>query len=154
MFGLIADIWSHGRELPLAILSSFPSWTGSVQRYGTNHLQTGNASCLLFWLLSTSFPVAFISASALGWIHKNTHINTANTSTCVYTHMLGIGTQMQTGNTGISGAEDAHVQQCWRWCQSAPCPAFGAPCPPLPKFIRFSQGSLKPLRAQHVWWWW
>ena len=33
MFGIIADIWSHGRELSLAILSSFPSRTGSLQRY-------------------------------------------------------------------------------------------------------------------------
>ena len=34
MFGIIADIWSHGQELSLAILCSFPSWTGSLQRYG------------------------------------------------------------------------------------------------------------------------
>ena len=33
VIGLIADIWSHGRGLSLAILSSSPSWTGSVQRY-------------------------------------------------------------------------------------------------------------------------
>ena len=33
MFGLIADIWSHVRELSLAILSSLSSWRGSLQRY-------------------------------------------------------------------------------------------------------------------------
>ena len=33
-FFLIADFWSQGPELALAILSSFPSWTGSLRRQG------------------------------------------------------------------------------------------------------------------------
>lgn len=144
-----AMVWSY--HWPSFPRSHPVQGTAEIRRPTTLRLGTPRASSYG----CSAPPLLSPSSLHLPWAgYTQTHRNTANTSTCVYTHMLGIGTQMQTGNTGISGAEDAHVQQCWRWCQSAPCPAFGAPCPPLPKFIRFSQGSLKPLRAQHVWWWW
>ena len=69
----------------------------------TNHLQTGDTSCLLFWLLSTSALVAFISASALGQIHTHTHTHTQIQPTqahaCIHTclawgHKCKQGTQV------------------------------------------------------------
>ena len=136
MFGLIADIWSHGRELSLAILSSLSSWTGSLQRYSDKppsdwgHLVP---PLLVAQHLCSCRLHLCICSGPDTHTHTHTHTNTANTSTCMYTHMFGMGTQMQTGNTGVSGAKDGLIQQCWRWRQSAPCPAFGAPCPPPPQ---------------------
>ena len=87
VIGLIADIWSHGWELSLAILSSFPSWTESLQRSGDKPPSDWERSCLLLWLLSNLSPVAFISASALGRTHTHTHTHThTQAHACIHTH--------------------------------------------------------------------
>ena len=110
--------------------------TAKIQRQTTFRLGTPRASssgCSAPLLLSPSSLHLLWARYTHTHTHTHTHTNTANTSTCMYTHMFGMGTQMQTGNTGVSGAKDGLIQQCWRWRQSAPCPAFGAPCPPPPQ---------------------
>ena len=71
---------------------------------------------------SGSLKPPFLSPSSLclpwaGNIHIHPHKHGQHRHMHVYTHVLGMGTQMQMGNTDISGAEDAHVQLCWRWRQ-------------------------------------
>ena len=73
---------------------------------GTKHPLTGDALCLLLWLLSTSSPITFISASVLGQTHTLTQTHTQTQTqqqkhTHVYTHMLNRWTQTQKGNLGF-----------------------------------------------------
>ena len=46
-----------------------------------------------------------------GHTHTETHTSTGDTNTRVHTYMRGTGTQMQTGEAGVSVAEDSCVQQ-------------------------------------------
>ena len=77
----------------------------------TNLRQPGDASCLLFWSLVTSSPVAFISASALGRTHTHPRIKTGDTSTRVYTHTcLARGHGRKQGTQGFQEPK-TRVQQ-------------------------------------------
>ena len=74
----------------------------------SNHPQTCDALCLLFWLLGISSLVAFISAFSLDQTHTHTYTlkHRQHKHTCVYNYRLDTETQTCTGNTGVSGAED------------------------------------------------
>ena len=67
----------------------------------TNHPYTGDASCLLLWLLGTSSSVTFITTYSLGQTHAHTHKNTANTSTSCKQHMLSTGMRTQSPETPV-----------------------------------------------------
>ena len=89
MIGLIADIWCHGRGLSLAILSSSPSWTGSVQRYSNKSPSDWGRHVpplmVVQHLLSCRLHL-YIPPGLDTYTHTHTHTHTADTSTCVYTH--------------------------------------------------------------------
>ena len=152
-------IWSNCRyvephlELSLAILSSFPSWAGSMQRYGEKPPSAwsphdSSSGC-------SAPPLLPPSSLLLPWAgHTHTHTNTAriNKHVCIHTH----------AQHGDTNANNEH--RCFRRrrgltpAMSEMVTVGNMPCPWGSLFIFstnssiFYQGSLKPLPAQHVCW--
>lgn len=75
-----------------------------------------DASCILFLILQVSCSVCDV-AQTHAHTHRKTRKHRRHKQTCVNTHEEGTVIQTQTGNTGVSVAEDACVQQYGRWCQ-------------------------------------
>ena len=160
---MCSSVWSNCTRVSHALKYHWPSFPPShpgqdhCRDTSTNNPQSGDTSCLLFWLLGTSSPDAFICASALGQkhTHTQTHINTGDTSphVYIYTHARHRDTNANREHSFLSS---------WR----CPCPAMwemasvgtmSFPWGPLSTSSHsssvFSQASLKPVPAQPAWWW-